>query len=68
MQACPDNGVTSVYFATPTVHHNPLSAAVLDLDGTLVHTLGDFHAALNLMLDELRLPAAPVDGADRRQE
>lgn len=42
-----------------------LQAAVLDLDGTLVHTLGDFHAALNLMLDELRLPAAPVEAVSR---
>lgn len=31
-------------------------AAIIDLDGTLVDTLGDFVAALNLMLDELRLP------------
>jgi phosphoglycolate phosphatase len=31
-------------------------AAMLDLDGTLVDTLGDFVAALDLMLDELRLP------------
>ena len=36
-------------------------AVMLDLDGTLVDTLGDFVAALDLMLDELRLPhiAAP---------
>ncbi|MCE4555379.1 HAD-IA family hydrolase [Pelomonas cellulosilytica] len=30
---------------------------MLDLDGTLVHTLGDFVAALGCMLDELGLPA-----------
>ena len=37
---------------------NPLSfdAAIIDLDGTLVDTLGDFVAAINLMLDELSLP------------
>lgn len=37
-------------------------AAMLDLDGTLVDTLGDFAAALDLVLDELRLPriATPV--------
>jgi len=38
-----------------------IQAAVLDLDGTLVHTLGDFHAALNGMLDELGLPVASVE-------
>jgi phosphoglycolate phosphatase len=31
-----------------------MKAAIIDLDGTLVHTLGDFHVALNLMLRELR--------------
>lgn len=35
----------------------PLRAAIVDLDGTLVDTLGDFHAALNEMLGALRLPA-----------
>ncbi|MGE0333048.1 MAG: phosphoglycolate phosphatase [Ramlibacter sp.] len=36
-----------------------LDAAIVDLDGTMVDTLGDFHAALNLMLADLALP--PVD-------
>lgn len=36
----------------------PLEAAIVDLDGTLVDTLGDFAAALNIMLDDLGL--APV--------
>lgn len=36
-----------------------LQAAVIDLDGTLVDTLGDFAATLNLMLADLALP--PVD-------
>lgn len=45
--------------------YGPLHAAVLDLDGTLVDTLGDFHAALNLMLAELRLPAVAVDMVSR---
>jgi phosphoglycolate phosphatase len=35
----------------------PLRAAILDLDGTLVDTLGDFSAALNAMLHLLQLPA-----------
>jgi phosphoglycolate phosphatase len=38
-----------------------LRAALLDLDGTLVDTLGDFHAALNHMLLELRLPAISAE-------
>jgi phosphoglycolate phosphatase len=37
----------------------PLRAAILDLDGTLVHTLGDFAAALNITLRELGLPEVP---------
>lgn len=35
----------------------PFEAAILDLDGTLVNTLGDFAESLNRMLAELRLPA-----------
>lgn len=46
--------------ANPASHH-PLQAAILDLDGTMVDTLGDFSAALNLMLKELSLP--PVAAA-----
>ncbi len=38
-----------------------LDAAVIDLDGTLVDTQGDFVAALNAMLDELALPG--IDAA-----
>ncbi len=34
-------------------------AAIIDLDGTLVDTLGDFVAALNLMLAELAPEASP---------
>jgi phosphoglycolate phosphatase len=34
-------------------------AAIIDLDGTLVHTLGDFAAALNITLPALRLPEVP---------
>jgi len=33
-----------------------LDAAIVDLDGTMVDTLGDFAAALNLMLADLVLP------------
>ncbi len=34
-----------------------LRAAIVDLDGTMVDTLGDFVVALNGMLGELRLPS-----------
>ena len=34
----------------------PLQAAIVDLDGTLIDTVGDFDAALNAMLAEQRLP------------
>ncbi|MEO8281780.1 MAG: phosphoglycolate phosphatase [Ideonella sp.] len=34
-----------------------IRAAIVDLDGTMVDTVGDFHAALGALLDELALPA-----------
>ena len=34
-----------------------LDAAIVDLDGTMIDTLGDFAVALNRMLGELELPA-----------
>jgi phosphoglycolate phosphatase len=34
-----------------------LQAAIVDLDGTMVDTLGDFFVALNAMLGDLHLPA-----------
>jgi phosphoglycolate phosphatase len=42
-----------------------ISAAIVDLDGTLVDTLGDFEVALNLMLRELRLPTITADDIER---
>ena len=36
---------------------NFLQAAIVDLDGTMVDTLGDFEVALNAMLADLSLPA-----------
>jgi phosphoglycolate phosphatase len=39
------------------LNHPPLDAAIVDLDGTMVDTLGDFVAALNLMLADLPAPA-----------
>lgn len=37
--------------------HSLYDAAIIDLDGTMVDTLGDFSEALNRMLQDLRLPA-----------
>jgi phosphoglycolate phosphatase len=37
-----------------------LRAAIVDLDGTLVDTLGDFTAALNIMLRDLGRPELPA--------
>jgi phosphoglycolate phosphatase len=39
----------------PLSHH--FDAAIIDLDGTMVDTVGDFDAALNAMLAEQALPA-----------
>jgi phosphoglycolate phosphatase len=41
----------------PLALRAPLHAAIVDLDGTLVDTLGDFTAALNAMLQVLDLPS-----------
>ena len=38
-------------------NYPPIQAAIVDLDGTMVDTLGDFAAALNGMLADLALPA-----------
>jgi phosphoglycolate phosphatase len=46
------------------IQPDTLDAAIVDLDGTMVHTLGDFAVALNFMLDELGLPRiapAPIE-------
>lgn len=41
-----------------------LDAAMIDLDGTLVDTLGDFAEALNRMLQDLALPAIAPDAIE----
>ena len=38
-------------------HGRSLHAVIVDLDGTMIDTVGDFVAALNLSLAELALPA-----------
>jgi phosphoglycolate phosphatase len=49
----------------PALSETPLRAAIIDLDGTLVDTLGDFHAALNHMLLELQLAPVAADAVAR---
>jgi len=53
---------TPVGLGQPLQQRGRLDAAIIDLDGTLVDTVGDFVVALNLMLGELSLP--PVDRAE----
>ncbi len=43
----------------------PIEAAIIDLDGTLIDTLGDFTAALNAMLAQLSLPAIAAPAVAR---
>lgn len=42
---------------------DPIRAVILDLDGTLVDTLGDFELALRAMLSDLGVPPDSVDRA-----
>jgi len=46
---------------TIAVNMPPLAAAIIDLDGTLVDTVGDFEVALALTLADLGLPAVGRD-------
>lgn len=43
-----------------SLHRTDFQAAIVDLDGTLVDTVGDFAEALNRMLADLRLPPAEL--------
>ncbi len=47
------------------MRRDDFDAAILDLDGTMVDTLGDFDAAVNAMLGELQLPAMPREAVAR---
>ena len=42
---------------SPAITLDSLQAAIIDLDGTMVDTVGDFEAALGAMLADLSLPA-----------
>jgi phosphoglycolate phosphatase len=42
-----------------------LRAAIVDLDGTMIDTLGDFVVALNRMLEDLRLPGIERPAIER---
>ncbi|MDO5692987.1 MAG: phosphoglycolate phosphatase [Pseudomonadota bacterium] len=42
--------------ADPTAQPTSIQAVIVDLDGTMVDTLGDFEVALNRMLADLQLP------------
>ncbi len=42
-----------------------LQAAIIDLDGTMVDTMGDFEVALNRMLADFALPAVPRSFIER---
>ena len=51
---------------TGTLPSGPVRAVIIDLDGTMVDTAGDFHAAINAMLEALGatpdMPAEEVVG------
>lgn len=49
----------------PKLNLPPLRAAIVDLDGTMIDTLGDFVVALNGMLHELRLPGIERPAIER---
>ena len=53
-----DASAPSIYLSWPGATQGlAIQAAMVDLDGTMVDTLGDFEVALNRMLAELQLPS-----------
>jgi len=50
---------------TPLLRTARMKAAIIDLDGTMVDTIGDFVVALNATLADLRLPAVDRDFIER---
>ena len=63
--ACAGRALVCLPVNLPNPLSRPLAAAIVDLDGTLVDTLGDFSAALNQMLRELGQPADRQRGRRR---
>ena len=49
----------------PKLNLAPLRAAIVDLDGTMIDTLGDFVVALNCMLEDLSLPGIERPAIER---
>ena len=49
----------------PKLNLPRLRAGIVDLDGTMIDTLGDFVVALNRMLDDLRLPGIERPSIER---
>ncbi len=49
----------------PSPSFSGLQAAIVDLDGTMIDTLGDFGVALNLMLTDLALPPVAAGQVER---
>ena len=49
---------------TPVFDLSRCDAVIVDLDGTMVDTLGDFAAALGLMLNELDLPGISAEAIE----
>lgn len=43
------------------LHPSRVDAVIVDLDGTMVDTMGDFNEALNRMLRDLGLPAIEAE-------
>jgi len=58
--------MTGAILSGMPINFSALEAAIVDLDGTMVDTLGDFGIALNCMLDDLALPhILPTDVEQR---
>ena len=55
----------AIVITTFSLNHGPLEAAIIDLDGTMVDTLGDFAEALNRMLHDLELPPIAAQSIER---
>ena len=62
---CTPNATWAATVHTPEMAQPlALQAAIVDLDGTMVDTLGDFGEALNRMLADLQLPAVSAQAVE----